>query len=152
MFAWRTDSFLSEADRLVPELAAFIRKFPAVDAADYLQAEFPGLPKISVDFAIMEKASSVVCVESDFDWDDVGSWTAVPSHLPNDASSNTIRGSVVAHASGGNIAFSTGRTIALCGVQDLIVVETPDAVLVCPRHRAEEIKKLLPHLPPELLT
>jgi mannose-1-phosphate guanylyltransferase len=84
--------------------------------------------------------------EARFDWDDVGSWTALPSHLPKDAAGNTTRGAVVAHNSHGNIAVAKKRLIALCGVRDLIVIETEDAVLVCHRDAAEQIKQLHPHL------
>ena len=148
MFIWRAEVFLREAERLVPPLGEFIRDFPAGDAAGYLAERFAKLPKISVDYAIMEKASEVLAVMAEFDWDDVGSWTALPEHLGHDEDSNTLRGEVVRHESRNNIALSNGRLIALCGVEDLIVVETPDAVLVCHRDAAQEIKKLQPLLPP----
>jgi mannose-1-phosphate guanylyltransferase len=108
------------------------------------------LPKISVDYAIMEKASEVLAVKAAFDWDDVGSWTALPDHLGRDEGGNTVRGGVVEQGSRNNIALSSGRLIALCGVEDLIVIETPDAVLVCHRDAAQDIKKLQPLLPQEV--
>ena len=86
----------------------------------------------------MEKASEVLAVKAEFDWDDVGSWTALPDHLENNEGGSTLRGEVVEHASR-NIALSNGRLIAICGV-GLIVVETPDAVLVCHRDAAQEIR------------
>lgn len=95
----------------------------------------------------MEKASEVLAMKAEFDWDDVGSWTALPDHLGRDEGGNTVRGEVVEHAARNNIALSSGRLIALCGVEDLIVIETPDAVLVCHREAAQDIKKLQPLLP-----
>jgi mannose-1-phosphate guanylyltransferase len=151
MFAWRVGDFLEELDRQQPELAAFVREFPATDDAAFLAGRFPGLPRISLDYAIMEGARRVWCVPAGFDWDDVGSWTALPAHVPPDADGNTVKGAAVFHDAARNIVFSSGRTIALCGVQDLVVVETPDAVLVCARDRAEDIKKLLANVAPELL-
>ncbi len=95
----------------------------------------------------MEKASKVTVAEARFDWDDMGSWTALPAHLPADEHGNTLRGPVAAHDSRNNIALSHGRLIALCGVSDLIVVETDDTILVCHRDAAEQIKHLQPKLP-----
>jgi mannose-1-phosphate guanylyltransferase len=147
MFIWRAEIFLREAERLAPPLAEFIRDFPPGDAKAYLAERFAKLPKISVDYAIMEKASEVLAFKAAFDWDDVGSWTALPDHLGRDEGGNTVRGDVIEHASRNNIALSNGRLIALCGVEDLIVIETPDALLVCHRDAAQDIKKLQPLLP-----
>ena len=161
MFVWRAEAFLAEAERLTPGLAAFIRGFPAASdhssgfraaAESYVQAHFPTLePRVSLDYAIMEKAASVETVIAAFDWDDVGLWTALPKHLPSDASGNTLRGSTSVVGSSNNIVVSNGRTIALCGVSDLVVVETADAVLVCHRDSVQQIKQLMPQLPKELL-
>ena len=168
MFIWRTEAFLAEAERHAPGLAKFIREFPAAHPAAgagqrvspggrsaselYIGERFPTLePKVSLDYAIMEKAAAVEAVVAQFDWDDVGLWTALPKHLPPDPSGNTIKGSVAAVASTNNIAVSNGRMIALCGVKDLVVVETADAVLICHRDAVQNIKQLMPHLPKELL-
>ena len=151
MFFWRVSTFLDEAARQAPELAAFVREFPAADAADYIAKKFPALPKISVDYAIMEKARKVETLLAQFDWDDVGLWTALPKHLPNDAAGNAARGALVAVDSANNITVSNGRTIALCGVKDLVVVETADAILVCHRDAVQDIKKIVGKLPKELL-
>jgi len=151
MFFWRVGTFLGEADRSAPELAKFVRDFPATAAASYLEERFPQLPKISVDYAIMEKARAVETLLAQFDWDDVGLWTALPKHLKQDAAGNATRGPVVLSAATNNIAVSNGRTIALCGVQDLVVVETADAILVCHRDAVQDIKKIVQQLPAELL-
>ena len=151
MFVWRVAAFLAEADAHAPELATFIREFPAGDFGGFIAQRFPALPKISVDYAIMEKARSVETLLAEFDWDDVGLWTALPKHLPADAAGNAVRGAVVATGATNNIAVSNGRVIALCGVKDLVVVETADAILVCHRDAVQDIKKLTALLPKELL-
>jgi mannose-1-phosphate guanylyltransferase len=151
MFFWSVGTFLAEADRNAPELAAFIREFPAGDFSGYLTQRFPTLPKISVDYAIMEKARAVETLLAKFDWDDVGLWTALPKHLKTDTAGNASRGSVFVANAANNIAVSNGRTIALCGVKDLVVVETADAVLVCHRDAVQDIKKIVQQLPKELL-
>jgi mannose-1-phosphate guanylyltransferase len=152
MFLWKSDAFLREARRLQPVLADFIEQFPKEPAAadSYIRDKFPLLPRISVDYAIMEKASPVIAARAEFDWDDVGSWTSLPNHLPADAQSNLIHGEAIIHNSSNNIVFSQKRLIALCGVKDLIVVETEDAILVCHRDEAQNIKKIYSRLPEPL--
>ncbi len=151
IFLWQAETFLQEARRQTPELAAFIEGLSSLqNLPAHLAAQFPTLPKISVDYAIMENASSVATVLAEFDWDDVGAWTALPAHLGMDSHGNSTRGPVVRHASDGNIAISNGRTIALCGVHNLVVVETPDAILVCHKDAVQHVKNLQPHLPEEL--
>jgi len=150
LFVWRVDAFLAEAERQAPVLADFIRDFPSGDPTAFLASRFSALPKVSVDYAIMEKAATVATLVAEFDWDDVGTWTALQSHLARDAAGNAVRGPVAAVNSTGNLAVSSGRVIALCGVKDLVVVETPDAILVCHRDAVQDIKKLQPLLPPEV--
>ena len=92
MFAWKTEVFLFECRRLAPELAEFIEAFPRGNYRTYFQDRFPKLPKISVDYAIMEKATKVVAIEAVFDWDDAGAWTSLPNHMSQDSGGNTVRG------------------------------------------------------------
>jgi mannose-1-phosphate guanylyltransferase len=148
MFLWRAETFLAECRKHQPDLEKFIRDFPKGDHTAYLAERFPALPKISVDYAIMEHAANVAALVARFDWDDVGSWRALPSHLGVDAQGNMIRGKAVTLDASDNIVISGGRTVALCGVKDLVVVETADAILVCHRNAVQKIKNL--PLPPEL--
>jgi mannose-1-phosphate guanylyltransferase len=109
-----------------------------------LERHYPGLEKISIDYAVMEKAKNVVMIESAFDWDDVGEWPAVARHSDADASGNVMRGDVIVEGSKGNIVISpAGHLTALLGVEDLIVVHTADATLICPKAQAQSIKKLV---------
>ncbi|MDZ4814672.1 MAG: sugar phosphate nucleotidyltransferase [Verrucomicrobiota bacterium] len=151
MFVWKVSTFLKEVETHAPELASFINDFPEGNFLDYLADRFPTLPKTSIDYAIMEKAGAVIAARADFDWDDVGSWTSLPTHLGQDDAGNTVTGPATFVDSRNNIVHSNGRMIALCGVDDLVVVDAGDAVLVCHRDKVQEIKKLMPHLPKELL-
>jgi mannose-1-phosphate guanylyltransferase len=148
MFLWQAETFLTECQKHQPDLEKFILEFPKGDHTSYLAERFPALPKISVDYAIMEHASSVVALIARFDWDDVGSWTALPTHLGVDKDGNTLKGKVVTLDANHNIVLARNRTIALCGVKDLVVVETDDAILVCHKDAVQKIKNL--PLPPEL--
>lgn len=146
MFIWQAPSFLEECKRQQPQLAAFIEKFLIEASPEKLwPSDFTQLPKISVDYAIMEKAKHVVAAIAEFDWDDVGHWTALPKHLGADEKGNTIQASpekILLHESTNNIIVSEGKTIALCGIKNLVIVQTADALLICHRDAVENIKKL----------
>ncbi|HST31064.1 MAG TPA: sugar phosphate nucleotidyltransferase [Chthoniobacterales bacterium] len=152
MFVWSVPTVLSEFNRHAPELADFISQVRSPKNLDKaLRERFATLPKISFDYAIMEKADRVLVVEASFDWDDVGSWQAVARYFKNDAHGNAANHALTALDSSDNIIFNEGETtIALLGVRNLIVVRTGDAILICHRHEAERIKSLVAKLPPEL--
>ena len=152
MFIWSIPSIMGELTKHAPELAAFVARMrTAADLPALLESDFPKLPKISVDYAVMEKAARVLELEAGFDWDDVGSWVAVSKYLAPHDGGNTANCPLTIHEASHNIVFSAGRKhIALAGVQDLIVIDTGDALLVCHRSEAENIKKLVPRIPEEL--
>ena len=152
MFVWSVPTVLSEFNRHAPELADFISQIRAPGNFDKILSEkFSKLPRISFDYAIMEKADRVLVVEASFDWDDVGSWRAVARYFKNDKQSNAANCAITAVDSSNNIVFNQDRSaVALLGVHNLIVVRTRDAILVCHRHQAEKIKNLIGQLPPEL--
>jgi mannose-1-phosphate guanylyltransferase len=152
MFVWSVPTVLSEFNRHAPELADFISQVCAPDNWEAaLRDRFSKLPRISFDYAIMEKADRVLMVEASFDWDDVGGWRAVASYLPWDPKGNAANCDLTALNASNNIVFNDSATkIALLGVDNLIVVRTGDALLICNRHDAEKIKNLVADLPPEL--
>ena len=116
-------------------------------------AQFPALAAISIDYALLEKAERVLNIEATFDWDDVGSWVAVAKHLGDAGDNNRAHGPSTLLDSENNIIYNArdGSHIALLGVDDLIVVQTDDALLVANRHQADAIKQLVKLLPKELL-
>ncbi|MEP6602408.1 MAG: sugar phosphate nucleotidyltransferase [Spartobacteria bacterium] len=152
MFVWSVPTLLSEFNRHVPELADFISQLRAEGNFEkVLRERFSKLPRVSFDYAIMEKADRVLVVEASFDWDDVGSWSAVAKYLEQDEHGNAANRATAMSDSTNNIVFVEDDTeIALLGVHNLIVVRTRDAVLVCHRHQAEKIKELIGKLPPAL--
>ena len=152
MFIWSIPAIMDELTKQAPELAAFVTRLrTADDLTALLASDFPLLPKISVDYAIMEKAARVLELESGFDWDDVGSWVAVAKYLAVHEGDNAANCPLTTHDAWHNIVFSGGKKhVALAGVQDLIVIDTRDALLVCHRSEAENIKKLIPQTPAEL--
>jgi len=153
IFVWKASTFLAEARRQQPALAKFIERFPKKGSySRYLRLEFPKLPKISVDYAMMEGARSVLALRAAFPWDDVGSWTALPAHLPTDKHGNTFRGPVLFMESRNSLALAEGgRPVALLGTENLVVVDTKDALLVCSKDKVQQVKSLMGLLPATVL-
>jgi mannose-1-phosphate guanylyltransferase len=153
MFIWPLCAILAALQRHAAPLASFVEALHAGgDFATTVAGRFPALPKISIDYAIMEKADRVLVVEAGFDWDDIGSWTAIAKYLRHDADKNAANTErLTTQDATGNIVFTTRPgQVALMGVRDLIVVQTDDALLVAHRSEAEKIKQLVGKVPPEL--
>jgi mannose-1-phosphate guanylyltransferase len=111
-----------------------------------LEKIYPTLGKISVDYALMEKADNIVMACGTFSWDDVGSWPALESHFPQDADGNTLIGECQQIDSKNNIIYSKDRLTAVIGVENLIVVQADGVTLVCSKDRAQDIKRMVTDL------
>jgi len=149
MFVWRVPVVEAAFKAHAPELYAGLQKIEAFvkeqkDWEGALKTIHPTLPRISVDYALMEKSTNVVVVPATFDWDDVGAWPALAKHFTPDQDGNILRGHAMVENGTHNIVVSTdGHLVGVVGVSDLVVVHTPGATLVCPKNRAQEIKALL---------
>jgi mannose-1-phosphate guanylyltransferase len=152
MFFWTLPAVRENLAANCPELSAFVDALAASqDFAATVKLTFPALPKLSIDYALMEKAHRVLNVEACFDWDDVGNWTSVGAHLSADGSGNQHNCAISQVDSDNNLIFAqTKQHVALLGVSDLIVISTGDALLVAHRSQAEKLKKLVDGLPEEL--
>jgi mannose-1-phosphate guanylyltransferase len=152
MFIWSVNSIVTEFNRHAPDLAEFVSEIHHTKNVDLLMEErFASLRKISIDYAIMEKATRVLVKPASFDWDDVGGWPAVSKYLQQLAHGNTANCAVTIDTSANNIVYTDQKVhVALLGVNDLVVVQTKDAILVCHRHDTEKIKQLLPGIPDKL--
>ncbi|MGC4808174.1 mannose-1-phosphate guanylyltransferase [Micromonospora sp. DT233] len=159
MFVWRVDVFLAELARQQPTLHAGITAIAAAwgtaEQDEVLGTLWPTLPKISVDYAVMEGAATagrVATVPGDFGWNDVGDFHTLGDVLPADPAGNVVlgvdaeSGVLLRDSTGLVVVPQSGRLVATLGVHDLIVVDTPDAVLVCPRARAQDVKSLVDEL------
>jgi mannose-1-phosphate guanylyltransferase len=153
MFLWRASRFVELVRRYEPELAEAISRIASTAGGAGFQAalalEYPKLKKISVDYGVMESASRdpdvlIAALPLSIEWLDIGSWPAYGELLPRDASGNASLGETALVESSGLVAVSTeaGHLVACLGCEDLVVVHTPDATLVCPKDRADELKKL----------
>jgi mannose-1-phosphate guanylyltransferase len=162
MFVWRVDVFLRELARQQPELHAGLTRiaaaWPTGERERVLGEVWPTLPKISVDYAVMEGAAAagmVATVPGDFGWNDVGDFHTLGDILGSDERGNVVIGPgdtvekpdmLLVDSDRLVVVPHSGRLIAALGISDLIVVDTPDAVLVCPRDRAQDVKMLVDRL------
>ncbi len=154
MFVWSLPNVIRELSHHQPELAAFVSEIRrSSDPAATVAAQFPKLTPISIDYGLMEKSSRVLNIEATFDWDDVGSWLSVAKYLEKVGHDNRSNSPLSEIDSENNIVFNArkGSHVALLGVDDLIIVQTDDALLIANRHQADAIKALSDKLPPELL-
>jgi mannose-1-phosphate guanylyltransferase len=152
IFVWTVRSILSEFNRHAPDLGEFVsvvRNTP--DLRQEINERFPTLRKLSIDYAILEKTNRVLVKAATFDWDDVGNWTALGKYLNQLPYHNAANCPLSVQDSANNVVFSDDKLhVALFGVNDLVVVQTRDALLICNRHEAEGIKHLVANLPKEL--
>jgi mannose-1-phosphate guanylyltransferase len=143
MFFWKAETVLEAMRRHQPKTATLISSLPAYTHADFaakLAEVFPLCESVSVDYGIIEHADNVVGLACDeFGWNDVGSWNAVYELLPRDSNANAARSELLCAESTGNYIDCGSKLVALLGVKDLIVVDTPDALLVADRSRAQQV-------------
>lgn len=148
MFVWsaRTmrDAFLAHASDIAPLIDAVS---DATDISSAVQKLYPGLRSISVDFAVMEHVDKILVAESRFSWDDVGSWTAVEHHFPQNESGNTVLGSAVLKDVANSVVVNdhvpVAHRLVIAGLEDVVVVCTPQATLVCSKDQLPNIKSFL---------
>lgn len=146
MFFWKASTVLEALRHYLPKTATLLAGLPAFSDPSFaakLEEVFPLCENISIDYAVLEKSSNVTGVAcDDFGWNDVGSWNAVYELAPRDSAQNAGDGLIIQESSG-NFVDSRNKLVALLGVNDLIVVDTPDALLVADRRRAQQVGDLV---------
>lgn len=147
MFIWRTDLILKMIGVHAPLLDSGLKKIGkhlGSDEYNYiLEKVYSDLPKISVDYGILEKADNVLVISCDFAWDDIGCWTAIGRYSDKDKDGNVFMCEGVIMDTADTYVFSRDKPVAVLGVTDLIVVNESDSLLICHRSRAQEIKNVV---------
>jgi mannose-1-phosphate guanylyltransferase len=141
MFVFRVADFLEAVERLLPDIAAGIWRLEI--SPDEAPAIFAGFPSISVDQGIMEHVHPVYVLPADIGWDDLGTFAALARFLPRNDDRNAARGHAVFVDSHNVTAISDGPVVSFIGVKDLVVVATPDAVLILPPDRAQDVRAVV---------
>ena len=158
MFFFRLDAFIENMILLLPEIGTKIYEMrdkykaltdkalegPNTGIADI----FSKFPSLSIDYGLMEKATHVSVVKADFNWDDIGSWTALERTRDTDENMNIIEGSNINIDTSNSIIINRNKnlTVAALGLEDMIVVATDDSLLICPKNRAQDVKKVVAKL------
>ena len=148
MFMFRARRYLQELARFAPEIAKVCESAAAGAKSDLdftrVDAKlFEACPADSIDYAVMEKTSDAWVVPLDAGWSDVGSWAALHEACESDGRGNVARGDVIAEDSDGCYLYSESRLVAVVGLENHVVIETKDAVLVAPKDRVQDVKKLV---------
>jgi mannose-1-phosphate guanylyltransferase len=150
IFVWRADIIRDEIAAHLPVLAGALAD-PALvaggaRAAAALAAAYAALEPISIDYGVLERSRRIWMLPIDCGWNDVGSWTALYDVRPRDAAGNAVAGEVVLADARNSVVHAGGPLVALVGVEDLIVISTPDAVLVCARDKAQDVRQVVGEL------
>ena len=152
MFVWKAQTVLDLFERFQPDIHAALRRIAeaaanGAEVGSAIELVYPSLPSISVDHAILESAPQVATLEGVLDWGDIGSWAALTDVLETDAEGNLFRGKVIALDARGVTAYGPAdKLIALVGTEDLVVVDTEDALLVCRKDQAQRAREIVDKL------
>jgi len=153
MFFWTLSTFLSGLDKAAPAHAGAVREMADAMTADdreRVNALFEGLEDISIDYALLERAERVLVVRGDFPWDDIGAWDALDRSMPHDPDGNVNVGDAILLDTRRcvvyNAAGAPNMAVGVIGCEDLIVVTCDDGVLVAPRSRAQDVKRIVAEL------
>lgn len=150
MFIWKASVIMQYFKRLLPDIYEYLEKMGSamgtVQEKAVKEEVYPHIPKISIDYGIMERADKVIMLEGLFGWNDVGSLDAMELFGKKDARGNVSIGNCVLVDTEGTICYAKDKLIAAAYVEDLIVVEAKDAILVCPRQKAQEVRKIVEFL------
>ena len=147
MFVWKASTILQYFKSLLPDIYSCLEQIGVAMGTDkereVIEQIYPVIPKISIDYGIMEQADKVLVLEGDFGWSDVGSWDALEALYEKDEYGNIIYGEQVHIDSHDCIIYAKDKLVTTIGLDNIIVVETEDAVLVCDKNRAQEVKKIV---------
>ncbi len=150
MFVWKAQSILKEIEVHLPDLhlqlKALTQKPGSNEFKIALEQAYGLIRSISIDYGVMEKAGNVFVAKGDFGWSDVGSWDEVVRLASTDNEKNSIKGVVITKDAAGNYIDAGGRVVAVVGVQDLIIVTTDDAVLVCKKGKSQDVKEIVDYM------
>src|SRR5712692_5801691 len=150
IFVWRAATIVEELSIYMPELAhkldVYVPAWQAGATAEMLHASYTQLPNVPIDIGVLEKSSRVGVLPVTWAWSDVGSWRALTDLHPQDSAGNIVVGQHIGRDSTGLIVYSSERLVATIGVSDLIIVQTDDVLLICPKDRDQEVREIVQFL------
>lgn len=156
IFIWRVATILTEMESLLPrlhtELQAVAEAWDSRQRRESLVAAWDRVPRTTIDYAIMEKAARVAMMPVDIGWDDVGNWATLSGLVDSDKAGNVVRGEgcpLLMDTINTYVYTSAGRLVVTVGLENFVVVDTPDALLVCPKDQAQAVRDVVERLKAE---
>ncbi|RJP71719.1 MAG: mannose-1-phosphate guanylyltransferase [Candidatus Abyssobacteria bacterium SURF_17] len=150
MFVWKATAILEQIKIHLPDLYRGLLQIETAIGEDdenkVVDEVYASLKPESIDFGVMERAEDVLFLKGDFGWNDIGSWAAMEQIWPKDRDGNFLHAEVVSIESTGNIIHSTKKLVAVIGLKDIVIIETDDALLVCPKERAPDVRRVVDEL------
>lgn len=159
IFVWKTSKVLSEIEKHLPDLYKGLKEMESLlfepdqpnepnepNKLNKLNELYASLESISIDYGIMERSPNVLVVPATFEWSDLGSWTALDELIKKDDAGNIVKGNTVDIGSQNSTIFAGERLVATIGLKDMVVVDTPDATLVTPKERVQEVRNIVEEL------
>jgi mannose-1-phosphate guanylyltransferase len=147
MFVWKLERIFEELELQMPEFYAKLldlkKTLNTVDYHSKLNRIWPTIKKQSIDYGVMEGARQVVVIPVDIGWTDIGSWGSLLELLPTDSAKNVLVANHIEIDTHNTLVFGEDRLVATLGVDNLIIIDTKDALLVCSRERAQDVKELV---------
>ena len=147
IFVWKAAAILDELSLQQPKLAKILKALGkhvgTPEFPEALRKAYAKMPSLSIDHAVMEHSARSVVVPVDFGWSDVGSWGSLEEVAPLDKSGNVRNGNILDIGSQNSVLFADRRLVATIGLDNMVVVDTPDATLVCPKDRAQDVKAIV---------
>lgn len=148
MFVWKISVIIEAFKRFLPRIYNSLNKikFDSAESADMLEKLYPNLDSISVDYGIMERTDEAIVIPGDFGWNDVGSWDALGAIFPSDEYGNIIKADHIGVDTKECIVYGDKKLIATVGLKNIVVVDTDDAVMICDKSKAQNVKQIVDKL------
>ena len=142
IFMFKASTLLEETSKCAPEIYSMLKNFDFSNSSEIPFTEFDKMPNISIDYAVMEKSDNIKMIELKSDWNDLGSWKSVYNESVKDDNGNVKIGHVIDQGSKNSLVYSSSKLVATIGLEDIVLVETEDAVLACKADKAQDVKKI----------
>lgn len=150
IFIWKVSTIIENFKRFLPRIYEKLSEIQEDLGTAIMQKRideiYPQLQNISIDYGIMERSNEVLVIPCDFGWSDIGSWDAMGAIFPSDENGNIVRGEHIVIDTVDSIIYSSGRLVTTVGLKEMIVVSTEDALMVCPKDRAQDVKLIVEEL------
>ena len=142
IFMFKASTLLAEASKCAPDIYGLLKNFDFTKSSEIPYIEFEKMPSISIDYAVMEKSDKITLVQLKSDWNDLGSWKSIYDVSKKDENGNVKIGHVIDEGSKNSFVYSSSKLVATIGLEDVVVVETEDAILACKADKAQDVKKI----------